>query len=167
MRRLHSIDRYKKIVDKVRSSRRDIALTTDIIVGFPGETDMDFEDTIKLVQYCGFDSSYIFKYSPRPGTPAYEMIDDVSPAEKTRRFRELESIQKQIQSANLKRYLGRTLKVLAEKRSAKSENDLTGHSTCHRVVNFAGDPNLLGKLVEVKITEVKSNSLYGKGVTTA
>jgi len=164
MRRLHSIDRYKKIIDKIKASDRDISLTTDIIVGFPGETDEDFEETTKLFKYCKYDSAYIFKYSPRPGTPAYEMIDDVSPAEKKRRFRELENVQKGIQTANMKRYLGRTLKVLAEKRSARSENDLTGHSTCHRVVNFAADQKLLGKVVDVKITEVKSNSLYGEGV---
>jgi len=167
MRRLHSIERYQKIVDKIRSSDRDISLTTDMIVGFPGETMADFEDTIKLVEYCKFDSAYIFKYSPRPGTPAYEMIDDVSPTDKTRRFQELERIQRGIQAANLERYIGRSLKVLAEKRSAKSTEDLSGHSTCHRVVNFRGDTKLLGSVVDVTITEVKSNSLYGKGVTAA
>ena len=164
MRRLHSIERYQKIIDRLRSSRRDISLTTDIIVGFPGETESDFEETVKLVEYCKYDSAYIFKYSPRPGTPAYEMVDDVSSAEKTRRFRELEALQRKIQTANLKRYLGRSLSVLAEKISTKSAADLSGHSTCHRVVNFAGDRKLLGKVVDVKITEVKSNSLYGKGV---
>ena len=165
MRRLHSIDRYKKIIDKIKSSARDISLTTDIIVGFPGEAEADFEDTIKLVEYCKYDSAYIFKYSPRPGTPAYEMFDDVPPAEKTRRFRDLESIQKGIQAVNLNRYIGQTLTVLAEKRSAKSEKDLTGHSTCHRVVNFAANQMFLGRVVDVKITEAKSNSLYGKGVS--
>ena len=167
MRRLHSIERYFKIVDGIISSKRDISLTTDIIVGFPGETEADFQETVKLVEYCKYDSAYIFKYSPRPGTPAYEMLDDVAPVEKTRRFRELEKVQKGIQTANLKRYVGKTLKVLAEKTSPKSQMDLSGHSTCHRVVNFAGDRNLLGKVVDVKITEVKSNSLYGKGVESA
>jgi tRNA-2-methylthio-N6-dimethylallyladenosine synthase len=167
MRRLHSIERYQKIIDKIRSSERDISLTTDIIVGFPGETEADFEETIKLVEYCKFDSAYIFKYSPRPGTPAYEMFDSVTPAEKTRRFREVERIQKEIQTANLQRYIGRSLSVLAEKRSAKSTDDLSGHSTCHRVVNFRGDTKFLGSVVDVTITEVKSNSLYGKGVTAA
>ena len=167
MRRLHSVERYKRIIDKIRSSIRDISLTTDIIVGFPGETEADFDETIKLAEYCRYDSAYIFKYSPRPGTPAFEMIDDVSPAEKTRRFRELESIQKEIQAADLKRYVGRSLGVLAEKRSAKSSEDLSGHSTCHRVVNFQGDRKLLGKVVDVRITEVKSNSLYGKGDESA
>jgi len=167
MRRLHSIERYNRIIDKIRASRHDISLTTDIIVGFPGETEADFEETVKLVEYCKYDSAYIFKYSPRPGTPAYAMTDDVSFEEKTRRFRELERIQREIQTANLQRYVGRSLKVLAEKRSAKSTEDITGHSTCHRVVNFRGETKLLGSVVDVTITEVKSNSLYGKGVTAA
>jgi tRNA-2-methylthio-N6-dimethylallyladenosine synthase len=167
MRRLHSIERYNRIIDKIRASRHDISLTTDIIVGFPGETEADFEETVKLLEYCKYDSAYIFKYSPRPGTPAYAMTDDVSFEEKTRRFRELERIQREIQTANLQRYVGRSLKVLAEKRSAKSTEDITGHSTCHRVVNFRGETKLLGSVVDVTITEVKSNSLYGKGVTAA
>ena len=164
MRRLHSVERYQRIIDKIKSSPRNISLTTDIIVGFPGEAESDFEETVKLVEYCKYDSAYIFKYSPRPGTPAYEMTDDVSPAEKTRRFLALERVQKEIQTTNLNRYVGRSLRVLGERSSTKSTADLSGHSTCHRVVNFSGERNLLGKVVDVKITEVKSNSLYGKGV---
>lgn len=167
MKRLHSIDRYFKIIDKIKASKRDISLTTDIIVGFPGETDADFHKTVEMVEYCEFDSAYIFKYSPRPGTPAYEMEDDVSPAEKTRRFRHLEAVQRGIQNENLQRYLGRTLDVLAEKPAAKSARDLTGHSTCHRVINFTGRDKLLGSIAKVKVTEIKSNSLYGEVVTAA
>ncbi|MGH9946251.1 MAG: tRNA (N6-isopentenyl adenosine(37)-C2)-methylthiotransferase MiaB [Pyrinomonadaceae bacterium] len=164
MKRLHSIDRYFKIIDKLKSSRRNISLTTDIIIGFPGETDEDFDATKRMVEYCLFDAAYIFKYSPRPGTPAFEMNDDVSFAEKTRRFRELEELQRSIQNITLQRYLGGSLEVLAEKISVKSESDISGHSTCHRVVNFQGPQDLLGKIVDVKITEVKSNSLYGEVV---
>ena len=115
MRRLHTIERYFERIDKIKASGRDIALTTDIIVGFPGETDKDFQDTVKMAEYCEFDSAYIFKYSPRPGTPAYEMDDDVPLEVKTERFRELEQVQKSIQSRHLQRYLNKTLKVLAEK----------------------------------------------------
>jgi tRNA-2-methylthio-N6-dimethylallyladenosine synthase len=167
MRRLHSVDRYLKIIDRVRSSNRDISLTTDIIVGFPGETESDFEKTVEMVEYSKFDAAYIFKYSPRPGTPAFEMDDDVVPAEKTRRFRHLEAVQRRVQNENLQRYSGRQLDVLVEKRAAKSEKDLAGHSTCHRVVNFAGEPDLLGKITNVKIIEIKSNSLYGEVVSAA
>lgn len=162
MRRLHTIDNYFKRIDRIRNSRRDIALTTDIIVGFPGESEADFEDTIRMVEYCGFDSAYIFKYSPRPGTPAYELQDDVSPQEKTQRFRELERIQKAVQYKRLQRYLDKSLKVLAERSSARSLDHLTGHSTCHRVVNFAASNDELGNIVDVRIREVKANSLFGE-----
>lgn len=161
MRRLHSIDSYFKRIDKIRSAKRDISLSTDIIVGFPGETEEDFKDTVKMTEYCEFDSAYIFKYSPRPGTPAYEMTDDVDPEEKTRRFTELENVQKQIQNRRSQRYLGQTLNVLAEKRSTKFDTDLSGHSSCHRVVNFQADDDILGDIVKVHITEVKVNSLFG------
>lgn len=164
MKRLHTIDRYKKIVDRIRESKREITLTTDIIVGFPGETREDFEQTVELFEYCKYDSAYIFKYSPRFGTPAYSMNDDVSTAEKTARFLELEKVHKRLQSESLSRYNGKTLSVLAEKFSAKSEQDLSGHSTCHRVVNFEGGRELLGSIVNVRINRVKANSLYGEVV---
>ena len=162
MKRGHTADNYLRRIDKLRSSARDIALTTDIIVGFPGETDSDFRETANLVQYCGFDSAYIFKYSPRPGTPAFEMEDTVGDSEKTERFLELEALQRGVQKQRLQRYLGRTVSVLAEKVSSKSDLDLTGHSTCHKVVNFRGTPDLLGGIHNVRITEVKSNSLFGE-----
>ncbi|MGQ0542588.1 MAG: tRNA (N6-isopentenyl adenosine(37)-C2)-methylthiotransferase MiaB [Blastocatellia bacterium] len=164
MKRLHSIDRYFKIIDGLKASKRNISLTTDIIVGFPGETDADFLATVRMAEYCGFDATYIFRYSPRPGTPAYEMNDNVSFDEKTSRFRELERVQKDIQNKSLRRYLNTTLKVLAEKKSVKSELDLSGHSTCHKVVNFKAPEYLLGSIVDVRIDEIKSNSLYGEVV---
>lgn len=164
MKRLHSIDRYKRKVDRIRNSKRDIALTTDIIVGFPGETRKDFDQTVELFEYCKYDSAYIFKYSPRFGTPSYKMADDVSPDEKSARFAELEKVQRRLQAESLSRYNGRTLSVLAEKRSAKSDLDLFGHSTCHRVVNFSCGTEFLGKIVNVRITQAKSNSLYGEVV---
>lgn len=164
MRRLHSIERYYEKIDRIKASPRDISITTDIIVGFPGETESDFLDTVRMVEYCEFDSAYIFKYSPRPGTPAYEMPDNVSPEQKSERFQELERVQKSIQNRKLQRYVNTTLKVLAERKSAKGEGDLTGHSTCHRVVNFQGTDDMLGKIVDVRISEVKANSLFGEVV---
>jgi tRNA-2-methylthio-N6-dimethylallyladenosine synthase len=162
MKRGHTIDRYKKIIDRIKGSSRDISLTTDIIIGFPGETDEDFEDTVKLFEYCEYDSAYIFKYSPRPGTPAFEMEDDVSPADKTLRFLKLQQTQRKIEQRRAQRYLKQVLKVLVEGRSVRTENGFTGHSTCHRVVNFVSGEDLLGKIVDVRITEVKSNSLFGE-----
>lgn len=161
MKRGHSIETYFEKIDRLKSSSRDIALTTDIIVGFPGETDEDFQDTVKMVEYCGFDMAYIFKYSPRPETPAYEMDDNVSPADKTIRFLELERVHKHTQYNRLQRYLNKVLKVLVEGRSSR-EDGLTGHSACHKVVNFKGSGDLLGKIVDVRITEIKANSLFGE-----
>jgi tRNA-2-methylthio-N6-dimethylallyladenosine synthase len=162
MKRGHTIEKYLKQVDRIRSSHRDIALTTDIIVGFPGESEADFLDTVKMVEYCGFDMAYIFKYSPRPGTPAFDMVDDVSPAEKTLRFMQLERVQKDSQNKRLQRYLNKVLKVLVEGASSRTANGLTGHSTCHKIVNFEGPTEFLGKVIDVRITEIKANSLFGE-----
>ena len=162
MKRGHTIENYFEKIDRLRSSGRDIALTTDIIVGFPGETDKDFQDTVKMIEYCGFDMAYIFKYSPRPGTPAFAMQDDVSPAEKTLRFMELEKVQKAIQHNRLQRYLKGVLKVLVEGISTRTDSGLTGHSTCQKVVNFTGSQDMLGRIVDVKITDLKANSLFGE-----
>ena len=161
MKRGHTIDRYKRQIDRLKRSSRDIAVTTDIIVGFPGETEVDFEETVRLFEYCEYDSAYIFKYSPRPGTPAFQMPDDVEPGEKTLRFLELEKTQKSIQHKRLQRYIDRTVKVLVEGASSRTDS-LTGHSTCHKVVNFYGPREVLGKIVDVRITEVKTNSLFGE-----
>ena len=162
MRRLHTIDSYKKKVDRIMSSSKDISLTTDIIVGFPGETEQDFRKTVELVEYCGYDSAYIFKYSPRPGTPAFALPDNVSDEEKTARFIELERLQRDVQRRRLQRYIGKTLSVLVERESAKSTSDIAGHSTCHKVVNFSGTRDMIGTIRNVRITEIKSNSLYGE-----
>ena len=162
MKRGHTIESYFRKIDKLKESKRDVALTTDIIVGFPGETESDFEDTKRAVEYCGFDSAYIFKYSPRPGTPAFEMEDDVTLGEKKLRFIELENVQKRTQNARLQRYIGKTIEVLAEKVSSRSADDISGHSTCHKLVNFHGPRHLIGSLVDVRIREIKANSLFGE-----
>ena len=162
MKRGHTIENYFEKIDRLRSSGRDIALTTDIIVGFPGETEEDFQDSVKMVEYCGFDMAYIFKYSPRPGTPAFEMDDDVSAADKTIRFMELEQAQKRIQNNRLQRYINKVLKVLVEGRSSRSGLGFTGHSACHKVVNFESSNDMLGKIVDIKITDIKVNSLFGE-----
>jgi tRNA-2-methylthio-N6-dimethylallyladenosine synthase len=142
-----------------------MSLTSDIIVGFPGETDQDFRCTMKLVEHCEFDSLYLFKYSKRPGTPAAKLNDDVPESLKKTRFLELEAHHRRIQSRIYKSYLGSTASVLVEAESARSIEDLMGHSTCHKVVNFKGDTNQKGKIVDVLITEAKVNSLYGQQVT--
>jgi len=162
MKRGHTIEKYLAKIDRIKASPRDIALTTDIIVGFPGETEADFLDTVKMVEYCGFDMAYIFKYSPRPETPAFAMPDDVAPAEKTLRFMELERAQKRSQDKRLQRYINKVLKVLPETVSSRSYSGLTGHSTCHKIINFEGSKEMLGQIVDVRITEIKTNSLFGE-----
>jgi tRNA-2-methylthio-N6-dimethylallyladenosine synthase len=161
MRRGHKRTDYLERVDRIKKSRRRLALTSDIIVGFPGETEKDFQQTVDLVEQCKYDGLYIFKYSKRPGTPAANLSDDVSEEEKTARFLELERIQRHAQQAVYEAYIGRTISVLAERQSSRSKSDLVGHSTCHKVVNFPGRDSIEGEIVEVLVTEAKANSLYG------
>jgi tRNA-2-methylthio-N6-dimethylallyladenosine synthase len=162
MRRGYDSSNYLRRVDVIKNSRRKLALTTDIIVGFPGETEKDFKASVKLVETCQYDGLYFFKYSQRPGTPAAQLPDDVPAAEKTRRFLALELVQREGQQKVYGRYIGRQVSVLVEGESARSREDVTGHSTCHKVVNFTGDASLCGQISEVIITEAKPNSLYGR-----
>jgi tRNA-2-methylthio-N6-dimethylallyladenosine synthase len=161
MRRGHTRNDYQQRIERIKSSSRRLSLTSDIIVGFPGETDEDFRQTLELVDQCEYDSIYIFKYSKRAGTPAANFADDVSEQEKKERFLALEEVQRKNQERIYRSYVGRTVQVLVEKQSTRSESDLSGHSTCNKVVNFAGDRSLEGELVDVLVTAAKTNSLYG------
>jgi len=161
MRRGHKRSDYLARIERIKNSSRRLALTSDIIVGFPGETDEDFQQTIELVRQCDYDSLFIFKYSKRAGTPAAEFHDNVPETEKTARFLELERVHRAAQEKIYRSYVGRTLSVLAERQSSRSEKDLSGHSTCHKVVNFEGDSSLEGEIVDVLVTTAKTNSLYG------
>src|SRR5947207_10920340 len=159
MRRGHTASDYLKRIDSVKKSQRRMSITSDIIVGFPGETVSDFQDTVKLVEQVGYDGLYIFKYSERRGTPAAKLADDVSREEKGSRFAELEQAHRKLQKKIFDGYIGRVLEVLVERASSKSESDMTGHSTCHKVVNFPGNDLELGEVVKVRITAAKQNSL--------
>jgi tRNA-2-methylthio-N6-dimethylallyladenosine synthase len=161
MRRGHKRSDYIERIERIKRSSRRLALTSDVIVGFPGETDEDFQQTVQLVAECKYDGLYIFKYSKRAGTPAAEFDDTVREQEKTARFLELEKVQRAAQEKIYTSYVGRTLSVLAERKSSRSEDDLTGHSTCHKVVNFSGARSLEGEIVDVMVTAAKTNSLYG------
>src|SRR6185369_7102450 len=167
MRRGHTASDYLRRIETIKNARRQIAVTSDIIIGFPGETDADFRDTMTLVERVGYHGLYIFKYSERPGTPAAKLEDDVSRSEKTARFLELEELQHVKQTKIFQEYLGREIQVLAEATSSKSEDDLTGHSTCHKVVNFPRASIKPGELARVRVTVTKPNSLYGKALTAA
>lgn len=165
MRRGHKAADYLRRVEAIKSARRHLALTSDIIVGFPYETEDDFKQTILLVEACQYDSIYIFKYSERSGTPAAKLFDSVSREEKRERFLALEQLQREIQRKVYASYVGREVSVLVEGESAKAAEDMTGHSTCHKVVNFRGTSELLGRTVRVRVTEAKTNSLYGELVS--
>jgi tRNA-2-methylthio-N6-dimethylallyladenosine synthase len=162
MRRGHTAVDYLHRISSIKNARRRMAVTSDIIVGFPGETDADFRATLRLIEQVGYHALYIFKYSERPNTPAARLHDDVSRSEKSARFLELEETQHRLQQRIYESYIGRDIKVLVERPSSKSDQDMSGHSTCHKVVNFAGASALLGELVTVRVTEAKPNSLYGK-----
>ena len=162
MRRGHTADDYLKRIASIKTARRRMAITSDIIVGFPGETETDFRATLRLIEQVEYHALYIFKYSERPGTPAAKLEDDVSRAEKTARFLELEKNQHRLQQRIYQDYVGRDINVLVERPSSKSDQDMSGHSTCHKVVNFSGESSLLGEVVTVRVTEAKPNSLYGQ-----
>ncbi|HEY6118817.1 MAG TPA: TRAM domain-containing protein, partial [Pyrinomonadaceae bacterium] len=164
MRRGYTAGDYKSRLERIKTASRRLALTSDIIVGFPGETEADFEETLKLVRHCEFDSLYIFKYSKRAGTPAANLNDSVPEQVKSERFLRLEKAQRETQNRTFQNYVGRTLSVLAERLSTRSAADLVGHSTCHKVVNFPGEVSLEGQILNVRITAAKTNSLYGQRV---
>ncbi len=162
MRRGHNSSDYLNRVAAIKNAQRPMAITSDIIVGFPGETESDFRDTLKLIEQVGYHALYIFKYSERPGTPAAKLVDDVSMSEKTARFLELEETQHRLQQEIYESYIGREMNVLVERPSSKSDQDMSGHSTCHKVVNFPGGTTAPGDVVTVRVTEAKPNSLYGQ-----
>lgn len=167
MRRGHTAADYLRRIEVIKNARRKIAITSDIIVGFPGETDQDFRATMGLVENVSYDALYIFKYSERPDTPAAKLADDVSRDEKSARFMELEALQRRQQKTIYESYLGREVDVLAEGVSSKSEADFSGHTTCHKVVNFPRQSMQLGEVAQVRITNVKKNSLYGEALAAA
>lgn len=161
MRRGYTRREYIDKIEAIKRSKKDIAITGDMIVGFPGETDDDFSETMSLVAEVEYDGLYIFKYSPRPRTPAAAYADSITEEVKTERFLMLQDLQDRIQKRRYERYIGRTVEVLVEGMSSRSSSDYTGHTRCNKVVNFPIASDMLGRLGQVKITEVKSHSLYG------
>lgn len=167
MRRGHTAADYYGRVARIKNARRRLAITSDIIIGFPGETEADFQASMALVEQVGYHALFIFKYSERPGTPAARLVDDVSKSEKTARFLELERLQQSLQQKIYESYVGLELNVLAEGVSSKSDGDMTGHSTCHKVVNFPRASVVAGQVARVRVTEAKANSLYGRVLSAA
>lgn len=166
MKRNHTALEYKSIIRKLRAVRPEIQISSDFIVGFPGETAEDFEQTMNLIAQVNFDMSFSFIYSARPGTPAADMPDDVTEEEKKQR---LYVLQQRInnQAAQFSRaMLGTEQRVLVEGPSKKDLMELTGRTETNRIVNFVGTPDMIGKFVDIKITDVFTNSLRGEVVRT-
>ena len=162
MRRRHTREHYLELVARVREAMPDIALSTDMIVGFPGETAEDFEQTLTLAAAVRYHSMFSFKYSPRPNTLAMKrMPDDVPEEEKTRRIVALQALQKTVQGELHAAAVGRTFEVLVDARSRRRDWELSGRTSGNTVVNFSGDPALIGRLVPVTITAANPNSLKG------
>jgi tRNA-2-methylthio-N6-dimethylallyladenosine synthase len=165
MRRRYTRERYLELIAEVREAVPDIALSTDMIVGFPGETLEDFEDTLSLARTVRFHSMYSFKYSPRPKTLAGKrMLDDVSEPEKKRRIVLLQALQQDIQTALYEAAIGSTTEVLVEGISRRRDYELAGRTSGNTIVNFPGDSSQVGQLVTVRITEAGSNALRGEAV---
>ncbi len=162
MKRGHTRADYLQTIAKLRSIRPNISLSSDFIVGFPGETDAEFAETMALIEEVGFDLSFSFIYSPRPGTPAADLPDDVTMEEKKRRLQELQQRINR-QAADISRaMIGTVQTILVEGKSKKNPLQMTGRTENNRVVNFNGHPRLAGQFVDVMITEALPNSLRGR-----
>ncbi|WP_392561134.1 tRNA (N6-isopentenyl adenosine(37)-C2)-methylthiotransferase MiaB [Orbus sturtevantii] len=166
MKRTHTALEYKSIIRKLRKVRPEIQISSDFIVGFPGETTEDFADTMKLIADVNFDLSYSFVYSARPGTPAADMEDNVSEDEKKQRLYLLQQrINQQAMEYSFK-MVGTVQRILVEGPSKKDLMELTGRTENNRIVNFEGSLDMIGTFVDVEITDVYSNSLRGIVIRT-
>ncbi len=165
MKRGYTAMEYKSTVRKLRAIRPDMAMSSDFIVGFPGETEDDFNKMMKLIDDIGFDNSFSFIFSPRPGTPAANLHDDTPHEVKLRRLQHLQGvINGNIQRISESR-LNTVQRILVEGTSKRDASELMGRTECNRVVNFAGNPRLVGQLVDVKITETRTYTLRGEVLT--
>lgn len=162
MKRGYTAMEYKSTVRKLRAIRPDMALSSDFIVGFPGETEEDFQKMMKLIDDVHFDNSFSFIFSPRPGTPAAGLHDDTPHEVKLRRLHQLQAVINQnIQQISEQR-VDTVQRLLVEGHSKRDTSELMGRTECNRVVNFAGHPRLLGQMVDVRITEAKTYTLRGE-----
>ena len=162
MQRTYSRDEYLEKISLVRAAKRRTAITTDVIVGFPGETPADFDETLSLLDLVKFDGVFSFKYSPRPNTPASSMPDAIPEEEKSRRLALLQEKQRAIQAETLRSLAGEIFEVHVDGKS-KKENSWYGHSSCNRVVSLhSNSENLLGQYVPARVTGCTPNSLLGE-----
>jgi tRNA-2-methylthio-N6-dimethylallyladenosine synthase len=162
MKRGHTVLEYKQKIRRLREKRPGISLSSDFIVGFPGETERDFEDTLRLIRDLAFDQSFSFIYSARPGTPASSLPDDLPLEAKKERLARLQTLVSSQAAAISRSMVGGIQRILVEGPSRKNEVQLAGRTENNRVVNFDGDRRLIGHFVDVVITEALSNSLRGR-----
>lgn len=162
MNRKYTIDEYKKLFDQIKNKVKDVAITTDIIVGFPNETDEDFKKTLDIVNYCKYDGAYTFIFSPREGTAAARMEDKVSMEVKEKRLQELNNLVNKYSLESNQRLVGKVVEVLVNGISEKDNNKVYGYTDTMKLVNIVGGNELIGKIVQVKITDAKSFSLDGE-----
>jgi len=164
MQRSYSREEYLGKIALIRTAKRRTAITTDVIVGFPGETETDFDETLSLLDEVKYDGVYSFKYSPRPNTPASSMADAIPEEEKSRRLAQLQERQRAIQAETLPSLVGETYEVHVDGKS-KKENCWYGHSSCNRVVSLTSSvPDLLGQYVQARVTGCTANSLLGEHI---
>lgn len=162
MKRNHTTQDYIEIIERLRKVRPDLSMSSDFIIGFPGETDGEFEATMNLIEKIGFDQSYSFIYSPRPGTLAADM-DDVVPLDvKQARLKRLQARINDMAAAISDSMVGTVQRVLVTRAARKDANEMSGRTENNRVVNFPGDASLIGQFVDLKITEARPNSLRGE-----
>ncbi|MEW8137426.1 MAG: tRNA (N6-isopentenyl adenosine(37)-C2)-methylthiotransferase MiaB [Candidatus Thiodiazotropha endolucinida] len=167
MKRGHMVIEYKAKIRRLREVRPDITISSDFIVGFPGETEDDFEATLQLIEEVGFDHSYSFIYSRRPGTPAADLPDDVPLAVKQQRLERLQQLINSQAQRISRRMVGTVQRILVERPAKKNPTQLAGRTENNRVVNFDGPIELIGQFVEVRITEALPNSLRGEWLQPA
>jgi tRNA-2-methylthio-N6-dimethylallyladenosine synthase len=165
MLRRYDRDRYLEVVAALRGAVAGIALSTDIIVGFPGETEADFQATVETIERVGYDNVFVFRYSRRPGTPAAEMDDQIAEDEKARRNARLLAVVERVTAARSARLAGQVLEVLVDGVSKRNPGELSGRTRCNRVVNFDGGGAAVGDVVDVRVTDVMPHSLRATPTT--
>ena len=162
MKRKYSVDFYKNLVGQLRAQRQKLSLSSDFIVGFPGETDADFDATIELIEEIGFDQSFSFIYSARPGTPASDLVDDVPYPVKQERLYRLQHAINASASAISESMVGTRQTVLVDRNAKKDVRQVSGRTENNRVVNFDGPNQLIGHMADIVVTEALPNSLRGR-----
>lgn len=166
MKRGYTALEFKSIVRRLRAARPDLTLSSDFIVGFPGETETDFEKTMQLIRDVGFDTSFSFVYSRRPGTPAADLTDEVSKEEKFDRLYRLQALVNEQADQISQAMIGTEQLVLVERLSRRDDAEIMGRTENNRIVNFPGNARLIGQMVKVRITEALTNTLRGEIVIT-